>query len=696
MPELRECVAFFTMVQNWFRKAMLEELSLRIVDLVADAVDTKANSKNRKSEPSIDESPLSPDRLPFALTPNCPPIMRGHTTNQHDAFPPSLRKTDENPNPPMIQSYTLVSIDKTMRSLILEFRGDDGESLWLKLSYLTHTCVQIYTPAQWHIIATTPKPRKSDKPKKRSRIGLAIVMKSHTLAFVSNDLLFEPIWRRTKAELPNVYLGVYDQEYDNYLQVVVDWIRMRKTNDSDPKIPKRTTRKAWDAIKSTQDVFMGVGVYTACELLFDAGIPPWISEAELVDCPSRMARLCEALWAYAHRSFTELGKLISPAMAQGVLAPTKTHRLAYKTWLHVWAREWSHMPSRMRELAIRYGEYIDELSKGPKWYRNTTTDLHDIFDSYFILPALTQKSIILGDLIWLESEWFAISGRNTPLPPNRLKTYYQEEGLMNASTFLKPNHYTELGLRGIQIGVRSSSQVRFDTYHYYWTKQFWTVFRLLPDNSEASPEIKGPTFGSFKEVTGAEREERYFENIIQYSEKVAIGPLEYSANGTQARTTHGEKVAHPLKHTSREETLAFYQASRSASSSTASLVIEEESDGDDGDEVTDRKGEEGYEEGEEEGEEGYVTEPPLTSASEGEFSILDDEPDEDEDDDAPRVTVIPRGARATKRLPSELLGSDCDDDDDQEDSNPRPRKSTRTAKPKAGYAFTKRGYAKRG
>lgn len=131
-------------------------------------------------------------------------------------------------------------------------------------------------------MAQTPKPKKSDEVKKRARIGLAIVMETHTLAFVSNDLLFEvrasnihictaadiliqPIWERSKAALPRVYLGVYDQDYEDYLRVVVGWLQERQSES------ERWTRKAWDAIKSTQDVFMGVGVYTACELLFDAG-----------------------------------------------------------------------------------------------------------------------------------------------------------------------------------------------------------------------------------------------------------------------------------------------------------------------------------------------------------------------------------------------------------------------------------------
>lgn len=70
-------------------------------------------------------------------------------------------------------------------------------------------------------------------------------------------------------------------------------------------------------------VWGGVGVYTASEIFFDAGmliaglfsvfltshfvgVSPFLTEAEVFDSPSRTARLCEALWNYAFKSHTEL------------------------------------------------------------------------------------------------------------------------------------------------------------------------------------------------------------------------------------------------------------------------------------------------------------------------------------------------------------------------------------------------------
>jgi len=70
--------------------------------------------------------------------------------------------------------------------------------------------------------------------------------------------------------------------------------------------------------KAGNKVWGGVGVYTISELFFDGGnilaplimpvhannillgISPFLTEREVFDLPSRTARLCEAIWSYAH------------------------------------------------------------------------------------------------------------------------------------------------------------------------------------------------------------------------------------------------------------------------------------------------------------------------------------------------------------------------------------------------------------
>ena len=77
--------------------------------------------------------------------------------------------------------------------------------------------------------------------------------------------------------------------------------------------------------------FGGVGTYTVAELFFIAGsyslhiveemlihsfgipgLSPFLSEGELFGCPSRLARLCEALWTFAHRAHTKLAYDVIP------------------------------------------------------------------------------------------------------------------------------------------------------------------------------------------------------------------------------------------------------------------------------------------------------------------------------------------------------------------------------------------------
>lgn len=131
----------------------------------------------------------------------------------------------------------------------------------------------------------TPKPSVDEDEPGRARIGLAFEMATHTIAFISHDNIFDVrtnpsttnhfhllpntqvAWKETKDDLPKMYVGVYD-DYLKFLEVLVAWIKARAN------VPGRFTRLARDALRETQDVFLGVGVYTACEILHDAGTSP--------------------------------------------------------------------------------------------------------------------------------------------------------------------------------------------------------------------------------------------------------------------------------------------------------------------------------------------------------------------------------------------------------------------------------------
>ncbi|KAF6761303.1 hypothetical protein DFP72DRAFT_37235 [Ephemerocybe angulata] len=319
MPEVRECIAFHLAITSFFETALETGEDLTILDLWADAADSIKK-----------ETKLSQDRCPYRLQ-NDSTAMRGHASGQEALYPEPLltreawrtvrsRKSkkakeiapDHYPTPPPpIQSYSLISVATTMRALILGFRQtkeENGRTLYLKLSYLTHTCLQIYTAEQWEIMVQTPKPSENDH--RRARVGLGIEMAAHTIAFISLDNLFEPLWRDTFEALPRVYKNIYDG-YSDWLELVVEWLEeVEQKGQKGRALWEKTARSAIRDSEG-QMPFCGVGVYTVCELFHDAGFWPFMSLAELVHCPSRMARFCEALWSYVHKSYSDLQNLLA-------------------------------------------------------------------------------------------------------------------------------------------------------------------------------------------------------------------------------------------------------------------------------------------------------------------------------------------------------------------------------------------------
>lgn len=114
----------------------------------------------------------------------------------------------------------------------------------------------------------------------------------------------------------------------------------------------------------------------------DSGVSPFLREFEVFDNPSRTARICEAFWAYKHKSVTDLplalflflynlmqlkpsffrSSLLRPCLRDGVLAPTQNQRLNYGHWLHVYAKEMSAITPRMAGLVDLYAVRFNLVS----------------------------------------------------------------------------------------------------------------------------------------------------------------------------------------------------------------------------------------------------------------------------------------------------------------------------------------------
>ncbi|KAJ7752153.1 hypothetical protein B0H16DRAFT_1251698, partial [Mycena metata] len=108
-------------------------------------------------------------------------IKKGQKDNQSDVYPPALRTTASNPDPPSLNTLTLEAISYTNRALILNFG-----TLFFMLQYLTHTSVQFYPQHVWERSI-----RNVSKEVRKFSIGMAFVFQDYVLAFPTLDLLFQ-------------------------------------------------------------------------------------------------------------------------------------------------------------------------------------------------------------------------------------------------------------------------------------------------------------------------------------------------------------------------------------------------------------------------------------------------------------------------------------------------------------------------
>lgn len=114
----------------------------------------------------------------------------------------------------------------------------------------------------------------------------------------------------TEAHPDLASVDVY-ADFGTFLEAVVQWIVRRRATCGRTGYVVDVLRKD-EAAK----VWVGVGVYTASEICYIAGmfvaswlegglitipgIPPFLTEREVFDCASRSARLANAFWQFAY------------------------------------------------------------------------------------------------------------------------------------------------------------------------------------------------------------------------------------------------------------------------------------------------------------------------------------------------------------------------------------------------------------
>ncbi|KAF8152979.1 hypothetical protein B0H34DRAFT_677203 [Crassisporium funariophilum] len=508
MPEYREVLAhFFTLL--WLFLFHQYTSSWYVIALWADASDKEA--QRLKHIPGVKEGHV------YQLTAETTAV-RGSRYVQTSLWPHMWRKTPSKPNPPPIQTLQLRGLSTTNRAIIL-----DLGPLHLKSGMI-------------------PSIRKVDKKSRAFRVVLALEFQDFVLAFLSRDLLSQPTWATSKESLPPTPPDLF-HEYFAFLECVASWMSSRRNCARDGL--------ACDEIRAWNATWSGIGVYTVCELFFDAGLSPFLTERELFDSPSRTARFCEAFWTFAHRSHIDLPQLLKQCTIDGILAPTKEQRLTYKDWLHVYAKDRVRTSPRLAILIDEYKLQLSNLAASEDvWYRDTTP-LYDTFEPEYIFPALKEnvkKRVVLGHLIFGHEQWDTLRGylgSDDDIGDDPLSLHYSTLGLLNSNSHLRPNFYQTL-LPGDNQNKRSMRK----TYVYQGDKkgdkQTWSVTPTFPLNSRVDRKARNPS-STPNLIVGKERESLLFKHIVLNSSDVAIGPLEYCGNGRVIYTSHGEKLVSAVR-----------------------------------------------------------------------------------------------------------------------------------------------------
>ncbi|KAF5334701.1 hypothetical protein D9758_017248 [Tetrapyrgos nigripes] len=515
------------------------------------------------------------------LGPHCR-YKRGTNGAQTPLWPEVFRVTRRNPVPPPISTLSLrgpEAISATARGLDMELGP-----LNLYLAFLTHTNVQLYTWKQFlQSIAKLPVKVR------RFSIRLAFEFQDYFLAFVTLDNVFQPNWYLPSGPIP-FELSIPDPVHTwlTFLDQVTQAIMARVNSPS-------CQRDQVLAIQVVRDmkIFHGIGIYVGLETFVMAGISPFLTEAEVFDCPSRTARLCLAYWEFVNMSYSpELWeKLLRPAIHRGVLAPTVKQRKNYADWLVVYGKDRIKCTFREASLIDKYIHIINSIHQdGNHGIFHVRTgheaSLFDVFE-----PARIRKSLKpdsqpdLGHLVFGNRMWVQL-GRSVPSVLDPLTHMFQSRGLGDgAPTYLLEEVYTSL--------FDDSRAFFRPTYSYHDRHQIWTMTPVFPPNSFPTSEVAlnweneysmtlqevltkqakqnsrstsdqrhclsselgdkqerkvlvlcWPPYSSrFRIVEAHERESKLFKNIVsKNTTDVAIGPLEYCGNGRMVKDSHGKLI----------------------------------------------------------------------------------------------------------------------------------------------------------
>ncbi|KAJ7052816.1 hypothetical protein C8F01DRAFT_1261289 [Mycena amicta] len=314
-----------------------------------------------------------------------------------------------------------------------------------------------------------------------------------------HDLVFQATWMLPKVPLlspPSVYHAP-----TQFLSNVSDWIQKRYFKRPN----KRTgTRLATDAVRSLQDIFHGVGAYTSQELLYMAGISPFLTEREVFLNPSRTAQRITALYTFIKYGEDNIEKLLREAMLEGVLAPTIDQRKFYAYWLYVWAKDEIRMSARMKVLVQEYNALLATYENHPhNISRGSLTELREA-GSGFTWPCIFYR------FKERQVNGFVSTQRYSGHTPTQLKYYlplFLHENLISKAV---------VPVRADSAGV---------------AKKIWTPLADFPPCLRLANTVP---------LSDAERYAALFSTTVGQMKEAAIGPLEYNGNGHRVHIGNGK------------------------------------------------------------------------------------------------------------------------------------------------------------
>ncbi|KAI0366367.1 hypothetical protein BV20DRAFT_1124273 [Pilatotrama ljubarskyi] len=546
MPEYTEVLACYHTVWRWYR-AVCSSCPLRLRHIWVDATISE-----RKRLPAS-----SPGRrgLPYILGPDST-IKRGSCSVQQYVWP---RDQDGNPLE-SLENLQLQDVRRTPRTLVL-----DLGQLWFQVQLLTHCTAQPYTRAQWDEEVSQVSCIENARG---FRVAIALDFEEYVLALLTADLLWTPHWITPGLENLRVrHIDVYT-DYMGFLEAVAECLDAVASEGFHTR-----TALATSAVRDVYGhIFGGIGTYTVVELFFMAGLSVFLTEGELFACPSRLARLCEAFWEFAHQAHIKIPAFIEDAYVGYVLAPTQDHRKSFSHKLHVHAKKRVNVSSRMKALQKDYERVLSSHEQmvldadSPACIpvmglRDASAGLYDVFEPTYLRTALTDKSAaggpVLGHLIFGDEDWMHLSeGSACPTTPDDpLTANYRELGLHRAHTNLRISAYDQgLFLSPQEMRASCLETKRYTCPTVVSQKALWSITSVIPvslipfscwlplsaqeclrrDDQSQVNVWAVECDRLFCEASAAELDKALFINIIK-GRGVAIGPLEYCAIGLRVQ-----------------------------------------------------------------------------------------------------------------------------------------------------------------